>query len=139
MNKNYLAKELRLVQGHQLHIISSLCALGVPLKDISFIFNLSNDKIKRIASTVKPTISVYNACNRAVAYSSLDYKVYKVAGAVVITLDENIPPERFKVIPSRTRKEVITKFMENGMFIISKIEDTPYANKTFSQILNEDL
>lgn len=132
-----LRKELRLVQGNELLIIASLFHHGCPVDVIAEIFNYTRRKIYRIVGMVNPVDkNIDYAVKRALAYSCLDYIVYKVASAIVITTDDDIPPKRFKAIPARMQKH-ITNFMENGMYERVNIEDTVYADKPFSRLLTE--
>lgn len=141
IDKGNLLKELRLVNASEKEKIYSLWKVGVPASLIREMFNVSKSKLYAICGAEdRVSGRVHDDVRRAVLYSSVPYKVYEVLGAIVVTTEEDIPPSKFMMFPpNKYDREQVRIMMDRGLYKKVKLEDTIHKEKTFSQLLNNEL
>lgn len=140
INVDNLMKELRLVEGSQKMIAVALKMEGVPLPVIEKVTGFDKKAVCRrlynqLSSNVTSKLLI--EVKRAVLYASIKFNVYKCLGVVVVTMEDDIPPSKFRMFPPTRKPEDIRSFMDKGMYERVRLEDTVYGNKTFSQLLSE--
>lgn len=141
IDKNNLMKELRLVDSDKYSMVAALRLYDVPVGMIADIVGMSREAVSNTFHRFKDKIpvNVLNDVRRAVIYASVRFKVYKVLNVIVITAEQDIPPKKFRMFPPTFREQDIINFINKGNYTEVKLEDTVYANKTFSQILSEPI
>lgn len=141
IDKGNLLKELRLVNASEKEKIYSLWKVGVPASLIREMFNVSKSKLYAICEAEdRVSGRVHDDVRRAVLYSSVPYKVYEVLGAIVVTTEEDIPPSKFMMFPpNKYDREQVRIMMDRGLYKKVRLEDTIHKEKTFSQLLNNEL
>lgn len=139
INVDNLMKELRLVEGSQKMIAVALKMEEVPLPVIEKVTGFDKKSVYRLYNQLSShvTSKLLIEVKRAVLYASIKFKVYKCLGVVVVTMENDIPPSKFRMFPPTRKPEDIRSFMDKGMFERVRLEDTVYGNKTFSQLLSE--
>jgi len=133
VDKINLMKELRLVDSDKYLVIAALRLYHVPADIVSSIYGMSKEAVYNTFKRFK----VLNDVRRAVIYASVRFKVYKVLNVIVITAEQDVPPKKFRMFPPTYREQDIINFISKGNYTEVKLEDTVFANKTFSQILSE--
>lgn len=139
INVDNLMKELRLVEGSQKMIAVALKMEEVPLPVIEKVTGFDKKVVYRLYNQLSShvTSKLLIEVKRAVLYASIKFKVYKCLGVVVVTMEDDIPPSKFRMFPPTRKPEDIRSFMNKGMYERVRLEDTVYGNKTFSQLLSE--
>lgn len=139
VDKINLMKELRLVDSDKYLVIAALRLYHVPADIVSSIYGMSKEAVYNTFKRFKDKIpvKVLNDVRRAVIYASVRFKVYKVLNVIVITAEQDVPPKKFRMFPPTYREQDIINFISKGNYTEVKLEDTVFANKTFSQILSE--
>ena len=109
INVDNLMKELRLVEGSQKMIAVALKMEEVPLPVIEKVTGFDKKAVYRLYNQLSSlvTTKLLNDVKRAVIYASIKFNVYKCLGVVVVTMENDIPPSKFRMFPPASRKTFV--------------------------------